>query len=232
MLNTKVLSMTPIIQYPGIKILGSIPKGAQPASLQEDVVLRLYEKMCATKTPNQSDPNGEHDLDISVRWSWNPQVLLHRLFGGLGDISLLETIGRQIVEGGNQPVLSCEFVKVGDQYFKCKPNPDTLSMKREQTKTTHTVDLFSGNIRVLRITHHKSGKDMHLQLTMSHLYADATAGFKQVAQMAVSYNIINILSHLLTSVETVLTHNYQLNGNSGNSFSSIILPWLWLGVGA
>ena len=223
MLKPKLLSTQPLIKYPSIKTAETIPKGAQFASLQEDVVLRQYKTMCETKMPNQADPHDEHDLDISVTWSWNPKVLLHQLFGGIGDMSLLEKISSQIIEGKNQPALSCEFVKVANEYYKCRPNPKAFSIKVTHTPTTHKLDLFSGNIRVIRMILHKDHESMYLKFIMSHLYADATAGFALVGQIALSYNAISILSTLLHPIEFALTDRHSHRTTSKDSFTSLFL---------
>lgn len=156
-----------------------------PVSLQEDTALRIYTNRTLVDTPlDPSDPHKQTGMDIAVTYTW-PPAITSSLFGGL-DFERFEAAAIKVIR--QKPSLHSQFLREGDQFCKVQGEFSDLKLERGTSPHGRNSNFCLNGMRILRVeTSTASDGTQELKLCMSHLYADAQAGFALLAEIAKEY---------------------------------------------
>jgi len=193
-----------------IPSLTSPPPNARRASLQECIALKIYDQKCQDGTISPRTPTHFHDLDIAVHWTW-PAGIWNTLFGGVNMDRLRKVADILLV---HFPSLFCQFVRVGDTYYKCPPDPSSYRISHSNVDGEESFSFFAGTLRVLRVELITTSQDTRLTFMLNHIYGDATSGFGVLAQLAKAYSESVLLDTLQEVMISALAQSTGLIFNS------------------
>lgn len=179
-----------------------------PVSLQEATALRIYTNRTIVDTPiDPRDPHKQTGMDIAVSYTW-PPAISSSLFGGL-DFERFEAAAEKVIH--QKPSLYSQFLREGDQFFKVQGDSRNLKIERGTTRNGRHSNFCLDGMRILRVeTSLSPDGTQELKFCMSHLYADAQAGFALLGEIAKEYAKATLLL----------------------PFSAAVFPWTTLSLGA
>lgn len=186
-----------------------------PVSLQEDTALRIYTQKTLVDTPiDPRDPHKQTGMDIAVTYTWPPAIAAS-LFGGL-DFDRFETAATKVIR--QKPSLHSQFLIEGDQFCKVQGRFGDLRLERGTTPHGRSINFCLNGMRILRVeTNQSPDGTQGLKFCMSHLYADAQAGFALLGDIAKEYAKSTLLIPFSAAFMTVVFPPNKLSVSSFNN---------------